>query len=432
MSLLASLLVLAVATGLGSRLGGRLWQTDDDLLYRYTLAALAGLTALYAGMLVLEFTGLGWSGPALAGVVLVILLVFSLLGRGASAPPVLRETWPGWGEWIALTALAALAVCAAKSWATNPDFIFHWGIKGARFAHTGGIDEAFLAKPWGWMRHPDYPWLLPSLFALSAKLRGTFRESGMQLWSAIVFAFTLASARTGLRLAGASRFVSQATLAVIALCCAGFGIGFLVVGGPDWHLALAPLAAWPAFLRRGTLQSDLTVGVAAAFAAGSKIEGMPLAALMLALYWLPSPAERRWRALPALLLPSALVVGPWAWLCWRHGLLSDEHLVRPRLDYLSTIARAGWETLGAPEWHGAALALLLLPLLFRIRKARPLAAIVSLQLSLYFLIYLSAPVKSAAEMDFYVRSNLARLAFHLMPALLAGAGMLLGRISREP
>src|SRR5258708_39560229 len=89
-----------------------------------------------------------------------------------------------------------------------------------------------------------------------------------------------------------------------------------MAGGADWLPALALVAAIPALSRPPGTAGDLQIGVAAAFAAASKVEGVMLAGLLILAQLARRPAENRWLGISRLLrlgLLPALVILPW-WL----------------------------------------------------------------------------------------------------------------------
>jgi hypothetical protein len=419
-------LVAAAAILAGGRLRGLLAAPAEDRLYRLALALAAGLVTLYAGLLVLDAVGIPWGPASVVLTLAAAALAAGLASRRAPAVPEAGRLRPGWGDGIAALCLAALALAALQMWIVNPDFIYHWGVKGWKFYLAGGIDFDFLTGPGSEPRHIDYPWLVPSLFAATAAVAGGFREAGMMLWTALFFAALLASAREVLRRAEVSPFASQSTLAIVGASSAAFGIGFLTAGGADWILALAPLLAWPAFLREPDRTADLTVGIAAALAAGAKIEGLPMAAFLLGLHLLRR-GPGRLKALPVLLTPSILVVAPWLAQGFRHGLFTDPHRGPFDLAHAAAIVPALWSALRVPEWHEAPAALLLLPALLFLRSTRPAAALVGLQLLVYLYVYFAAPAAIAQDLDYYVRSNFSRLASHLVPTLLVACGIAFDR-----
>lgn len=424
---------MAVACVLaGSRLRGRLARAGEGSLYRGALYGVAGLLGLYLAQVALFALGIPWSAASLAGGLAVLATAAHLASRRMPAPPPGPLAF-GWGDTVALACLAAVAVCAVLLWMLYSDFVFHWGIKGQRFYFTRGFDFEFLARPWNTLRHPEYPNFYPALLAATAAVAGRFAEPAMMLWTALFFLALLAAGREALRCSAASRPAAQATLALLALGLAMFGIGYTMGGSPDWLLALVPLAAWPLLLsaersETGQRAPDLALGLLAALAAAAKLEGLPLA-VFLAVVYLARRGRGWWRALPAVVIPTALVAGIWLAHDWRYDLPSAPGTEGRALSfrYAGTIARAAFESLQVPEWHGAGFLVLLLPALILCRPVRPAALVASLQLAFYAYVYLATKHPTAEAAEFFVRSNLPRLAFHVWPVAVVGCGIALDR-----
>jgi hypothetical protein len=409
--------------------------------------AVSGLLAgmVFLGLLLTAFTwcGIPWH-PAglLLGPWLVVLLVRRLAARRpAGSTPVGLSRWPsdfGWGDVAGLTGLLGFALLAPTLWITTPDFVYHWGLKGARFFHARGIDFEFLARSWSSVVHPDYPHLLPSLYAATALLAGRFHAPSLMLWSALFLALTLTGAREVWRAAGVGRFPQQAALAFLGLALAAYAAGYLLAGGADLMIALALVAALPPLLG---LVGDgpgagLRLGVAAAFAAGAKIEGVPLAAFLVGAFlvrsWLLGNESRgwreRWQEAAAAVLPPVLVILPWLAGVRRHGLFQPTNSGPFAWERARELLPAMAETASAPELHGLAWLVLLLPLLLVWpgaggRRVRPFALAGTAQLLFYLWVYFA----SALPPRYYVLSSFARLLFHLLPAtvvavIVAAAG----------
>jgi hypothetical protein len=430
--LLGFALALPLVALLGWSVTAPLVAPSDGRAFRLALQLTAGLVGLHLWLLGLDLVGLAWSrGSIVGGVVLASALLRWRLG--APGPSAAQRGRLGWGEAVAVAALVAFALAAVAVWSLNPDFIYHWGIKGKRYLLAAGIDFEFLAAPANVVRHPDYPNLLPGLYAATALLAGRWAEPSMLAWTAVAFGLVLAAAREALRDRGS--FARQATLAYLGLSGGAFGIGFLTPGGPDWWIALAPLLALPAFLeagrgepRAGLRARDAQVALAAALAAGAKVEGLPLAAFLLGVYWLVRGPRERWRSLPRLLLPVGAVAGLWLWGCFAHGLFVEQRGGWPTLRFLPEILVSVGESLRFPEWHRASAVFGLAPALLLMRRTRALGVVLTLQAAFYLYVYLSFPVTTAEEARYLVRSNAARLLLHLFPAVVVGAGLLLDRL----
>jgi hypothetical protein len=413
--LAAALLPVALALA-GSLLSRHLASDGDGALHRVTLYILTGAVGFHLWVTLLDLAGIPWSPVILAApfvplLGLAILRRQAALGGGTRLPSDL-----GWGDGTALFALAIFSLLALTAWIATPDFIYHWGVKGHRFQLARGVDYDYLALGWNWALHPDYPNLLPELFAATALFGGGFDAPAMMLWSVVFFALMLGSARQALR--EQSRFTRQAGLALVALAAAMFGIGHLAAGAADWMLALALMAAVPALLRPPVPAGDLQIGIAAAFAAASKIEGIPLAAFLVLIQLARRAlAARRmdpWAA-ARLVLPAAAVVLPWVYQAFRHGLIQPFTSGGFQLSRAGKIFPALLESLAVPSWHGLTLAALLLPPLLALhRRTRPLAAVVTLQLLFFLYAYFTAPV----DTGYYVISSFPRLLLQVIPALL--------------
>lgn len=419
-ALLAALALPAVLILLGSRLSGLLVAPGDGALHRCALYLMSGAVILHLVLTLLDFARVPWNPFLLAGLGIgLFVLGYRFLPRSPERARLSSDL--GWGDGAALSALATFALIGLTGWILFPDFIYHWGIKGHRFFLAREVDYAWLSPDWNWVVHPEYPNLVPELFAVSALGAGRFEMPAMVLGVSVFVALLLGEAREGLRRGGAARFARQAGLALTALALAGFGIGHMMAASPDWLPAFALAAAVPALLRPADREGDLQIGVAAAFAAACKVEGVTLAGF-LALVQLGRGtwAARRldFGALARVGLPVAAVVLPWLGRMAWHDLFLPLNSGPFRPERAGEVFPAILEALRTPAWHGFGFAALLPPLLLIPRRTRPFAAVATLQLGFYLYIYFTAQV---ADPRFFVLSNGARLALHLIPASLVMA-----------
>jgi hypothetical protein len=431
-ALAATLALFGLLGWLGSRFAAALAAPADGLLYRGVVYTMAGAVALHLVLTVLDFAGLRWSLPALAVAGLAIAaLGLAASGRGGSGRQGGGSTRPGWGDALAVFALAVFTAFALSGWIAMPDYIYHWGFKGHRFYLAQGVDYPFLAHGWNWAIHPDYPNLVPELFAVTARLARSFDMPAMMLGTTVLFALLVAACREGLRQGGADRYTVQAGTALVALSSAAFGIGYIMAGAADWNLALALAAAVPPLLRPPDRAGDFQIAVFAAFAAASKIEGVPLGAFLVAVQIVRRiAAERRLslRApLAAGLLPAAVVL-PWL------GRAAHYHLFQSFDSGAFELKRAGevfagvGEALQSPAWHGF-LPVMFLPLLLLFpRRTRAFAAVATLELLFYFYVYFTSSVGSYR---YFVLSNFPRLGFQLVPACMVAALVVWGGSKSE-
>ncbi|HWN41529.1 MAG TPA: hypothetical protein VNW71_04875 [Thermoanaerobaculia bacterium] len=386
---------------------------------RWTVRLMAGAVMFHLLLTAYDLLGVRWGRVA----VVLPLVVLAGLGRRTARAPRTARTIGAWGEGAALFALTTFAAFAPTLWIATPDFVFHWGLKGERFFLARGVDYSWLAKGWNWVIHPDYPNLLPELFAGTAILEGwegRFEASSQMLWSVLFFALILVSGREALRQTGTPRPFAPAGLAIAAFALAGFGIVHRMAGAADWMPALALAAALPALLRPADRQGDWEVGIAAAFAAASKIEGMPLAAFLAGVQFL---RRREMGAALRLGLPMAVVAGTWAIQTFRHGLYQQFNSGTFDLGRAPEVLRGLAEVAGWKEsWHGLTLVLLATPLLLLPRRTRAAGAVISLQLLFYLWTYLS----SAVDTEYQVVASFPRLAMHLFPAVVMAGAVALG------
>ncbi|HXO21953.1 MAG TPA: hypothetical protein VOA87_18720 [Thermoanaerobaculia bacterium] len=426
------LLLLFVGRGFGRHLA----EPAQGAAYRALVHFLAGLIAWHLVLNLLSLAGIPWSRTVLILALLVLIAVPRLAfgrargpaptgpggERGEAAPPGAL----GWGDGIAAAAVLAFALLAATLWITTPDFFYHWGLKGEHFFLARGIDYRWLAESWNAGIHPDYPNLLPELYATTAVLAGRFAAPAQMLWSALFLGFTIVAAREAMvrgAARGASRFAEQATVALVALAAVAYGIGFVMAGGADSMMALALIASLPPLLGLSGGADGPQIGLAAAFAASSKLEGLPLAAFLIVVYLAGLLRSKRgaWRetairrAAAWVVLPTVAVVAPWLLAVQRHGLFQSASNSGP-FDWERgrVIFPAMLSAIGAGELHGLPWLVALLPIAWLRRRTRPFAAVATAQLLFYAWAYFA----SSLEPHFYVLSNFARLVFHLLPAVI--------------
>jgi hypothetical protein len=389
--LLVSLLIL-----LGTRFRG-LASERDGTAFRLVVSSLAGTVAFYFLLTAVDVIHIRWHPLVLVAILagtiaLAHRYLHSSSGRLSSTAPIAR---PGWGDGIALLALGAFAWFSVSLCIVIPDFYFHWGLKGERFFLARRIDFDFLSMPWNQLLHPDYPTLLPDLYAATALLAGRFSAPVMMLWSVGAFGLLLLAAREVLRQAEVGRFVAQTTLAFTALAVAGAGIRGNMAGGADWMISLALVVAMPAMLRPPDRAGNAQIGVAAALAAASKVEGTALAASLILVQCVRAVAGIRsgrrfdFPAFAALLLPVAAVVVPW------QVAVRQFHLFRPYYGAINwhnsqaILSALHYELTTSPTWHGFTYSLLVLPVLGFSRRLRPIVAVLAMQLLFYLYAYYS-------------------------------------------
>jgi hypothetical protein len=428
MTIVGFFIVAVLCGGVGWTFRALFADERDGRGGRMAVAVVAGMLALHLWLTLLQLLGLRWTPIVIAAIVLPAAGLWRLLPR--PSPSVGSERW-AWPEALAVLAVVVFAVAAWRLWALFPDLIFHWGIKGQRYALAGGVDWTFLARPWNWRSHPDYPNLLPELYAATALFGGGWRESTITAWSVLFFALLVLAARDGLARAGAAEEDRAVATAALAAGIAVFAMTHILAGAADWLPALAVVLAWPALVEPPSAKGDLRIALAGALAAASKIEGVPLMALLVGVSLARRLLWRRGADWLALLRTAALpgvVAGLWWVACKRHALFQP--FDTGALDF------GRWREVGTAlgavavlpgTWFAFALLLAGLPLLIVPRGQRAFAAVVCGQLAICLYIYMSAPVDPA----YSVKSSFARLAFHLWPAVAVACVVASERLVRQ-
>lgn len=402
-----------------------------------------GLVLLHAWMMLLDAAQIPWNrSTLLAPAVLALLAQWRWVGVGGSRHPAARgQIREAAGVLAVADLVAALAVAAFAyaSWTLRslaPDFIYHWGLKARHFAAEGGVEWSLLQGHDASYLHPDYPLMVPNLYAATELLSGVWSEPALMVWSVLFFGLLVWEGRGAADdvVGGAPGRLASATAALVL---AGFSIGHLQAGAADLPFALAVLALarqlWRLGNRMNRPEMDAQqvlarIGVWSAFAVVCKIEGFPLAALAVGLAWLrcewmgrsPVAALRR---LPGWLgrhwmvwAPTALLGGWWLATMWSKGLYQATNSGWPTWERVQLTAEALPTALGVPTWTGLAWLLPLLPLGLSVPRLRWFVLLPCLQVGFY----LSSYIGGAQSTTFWVVSSFPRLAFHVMPVVWMG------------
>jgi hypothetical protein len=426
-------LVLVVATVLlaGRGVARVVVGAEDGRAFRLALELTAGVLVLHLVLAWLDLAGVPWQ-PFLVGALAAAVALAGHRWAGVAPPPA-RPVGPrlGWAALGGAAVVALFALLAVSQRISFPDFVYHWGIKGHRYFLQRGIDYDFLAAEWNLVAHRDYPQLVPELYALQSIVAGRFSEPALLAWSALGFGGLLIAVSEALRATALREPVARIAFLVVALAVGAFAVGHLMAGSADWIVAFALAAALPALHRPPSVGGELQLGVLAALAASSKLEGIPLALLLFgAGLWRRlrhAPDARSIGSLAGavsrLAGPSLLAVTPWLVQGLRHDLFRDPQSGPLELERAPAIAAAVWRTMLQPEWHLAPLALLLVPLLYLRPETRLIGAVVTLLVAGYLLRYFTA----AFDFEFSVLSSFPRLIFHVFPAVVVGLAVLADR-----
>ncbi len=441
------LLLQLALLALGALLLGRGGQAPVEL--RLATSWMAGSTLLHLVLQALDLTSLGWSRGVLVGTLVVVGVASWVLGRAsagsaaesadaAGARRGVEALLPGT---VAASAGVAFAALGATYRATASDFVYHWGVKGRRFAERERIDWTYLELPENGFAHPDYPMLVSEQFAALALLAGSWAERVQMLWSAAALGLLLAVGGRCLFAGARPLAASLGTLGLGAGLLA-FCAGYYQAGGADLFVAL-PLVAGAAWLLEAKrcgggspLSAEVRRGVAwtAAFAASSKIEGIPLAFVLLALWaWAGRKqlASREPGALRALLTgaaPALLTVGPWWLLAHSRDLFQPTNVGSPNPFRWPIVQEQLLRQLSVEEWHSLPWIVFALPVLLVAARSRPFGLLAAAQLGLFVAVYVSAPVDPV----FWIVSSFPRALLQFMPAVLVGLVVLWGDVDSDP
>jgi hypothetical protein len=203
---------------------------------------------------------------------------------------------------LAFTLLTAYGVLTARE--TCADLLYFWGAKAVRFAAARGIDVAFLKAPDHFLMHPDYPPLVPLLYAWGAMIAGGFSYWGPLLLTAVLLGLT------ALLVPGRGGGLMAALLA--------FGYAqALAAGAADPILILFEVAALSALT---FLDDAMLASLALAGAAMTKVEGAAFVLVAIVAYAIVS--RRPLRALAIAIAP-AVLLGSWIVFARAHGLIDS-------------------------------------------------------------------------------------------------------------
>ena len=288
------------------------------IAYAFVAAVVCLTTAMFWA------SAIGWQWNAWLLLVLCLLLTLPLIRASRTFSPLRGAKGidaglsrvplaPQRGERVAegrvrgagilgLTLITAYGTLTARE--TCADLLYFWGPKAVRFAAARGIDVAFLKAPEHFLMHPDYPPLVPLLYAWAAMIAGGFSYWGPLLFTAVLLAMTalLVPGRGGVLMA--------------ALLAFGYAQA-LAAGAADPVLILFEVAALCALT---FLDDPVLASIALAGAAMTKVEGATFVVVVIIAYAIVS--RRPLRALAIAIAP-AILLGTWIAFAKTHGLLDS-------------------------------------------------------------------------------------------------------------
>lgn len=282
------------------------WRIDFvrrlDAAARIAIAAAAGALVTGVVMFTMSILGIRWSHTTLfliLGIIAVAGIVAVARTRAESREVRSRNIVAD----IAIVLLLVLAAYAAvDARESSGDLHYFWGPKGVRFARAGGIDADFLRNRDFYSMHPDYPPLVPLLYAWSMVVSRRFAWWAAVLSGPLLLAGIAAVVRA-LGGKGALTVLTVVTLAQAMLVgyAAGAADPLLVFFEA---IALAALA----FVEDPRAQTTLAA-IGLAGAVWTKIEGTTFAiAVIVALV---SVRPREWKRAAIMAAPAAALVAAW-------------------------------------------------------------------------------------------------------------------------
>lgn len=303
------------------------------------------------------------------------------------------------GHWAILgfTLLTVYGTLTARE--TCADLLYFWGPKAVRFAAAHGIDVEFLKTPDHFLMHPDYPPLVPLLYAWGAMIAGGFSYWAPLLFTAVLLALTalLVPGRGGVLMA--------------ALLAFGYAQA-LVAGAADPILILFEVAALCALT---FLDDPRLASIALAGAAMTKVEGAAFAAVVILAYALVS--RRPVRALAIAIAP-ATVLGTWIAFARTHGLIDSYARGTTPLDWSSDMLVSLAKTASYHAYYLPWLAVLA-PLAFAKRWNRAALPLLVAAGSIAYILFFY--MHADAHRDFWVAVSAERVLLTPLAALAVAA-----------
>lgn len=361
----------------------------------------------------------------LAAEIALVLITLVIWRRGSSRPlaiavhsghpSVLQRLWLGGA--VAGILLFLLTALAEPMWTT--DFLAIWGLKGKTIFLAAEVPHRLFHDPHLFWSHPEYPLLLPLLFASLSAVVGEWNDRTLALLYpacqvATVFAAYGFLKRRVSRLAGS---VAAGLIALFFPLYSPFNVGMAEI-----PLAFGLVLLSCAFLdaqRAESLELRLRLAIAALFSAAIKREGT-LFGLLLLFALLLFQLSRRDRGRVLLMCLALPILMHGGFLMFLRGRISSRDF-----DW-TLLAPARWTELPDRAWEltlrlisveipDALLALFAVALFFVVTRASfadqllyPLAAQVTL--------YAGACVFSAFGVAWLVETSFSRVTMALFPA----------------
>jgi hypothetical protein len=307
-SLLRILFAVAGSTGLGWALTLRLRKglfRGESLAWSFAagLLAVTGIEGAFLALRLAPDPSRIWPAAAILAGLSIAKLRDPNAGR--QKPPALSMIEKlAWAACLLPVAVYAVEALSEPMWPY--DFLSNWGLKAKTIFLSSSIPARLFHDPEAFWSHPQYPLLLPLIFASLSSLNGLWDDQGL----ALIYPFS----QTAILLAlfGFFRRRGRPRAASAAILLAAFFVELFksdLVGLAEVPLALGFLLLGQAFLDADKDESAQAVGrlcLASIFCSGLKKEGAVFA-LILGLFLAVRIARRRtaarWTASAALVIP---------------------------------------------------------------------------------------------------------------------------------
>jgi len=357
-----------------------LWTWRFAFPARVAVAGAAGALTLAVAMAVLSLVHVPWTRITLLVILAASLWSGGLLARRffarfrrAESPPLHKDV-----HWYILAFLALSAYGALTARESAGDLHFFWGPKAIHFANARGFDMSFLANAAN--PNPDYPPLLPLVYAWADIAAGGFSWWGAVLSGVLFLAGSIAIVRgfTGDDL-GTLLFA-----ATMAWC---YAVGYVPGGAEPPLLFFETLTLCALTFMDDSRDRDILTAIGLAGAAFTKVEGATFViAVVIAMLVL-----RRKRVF-RVAAPAIALIAAWLIFVIAGGLVGGYSSAKNglHLSALPEILRLLWQS---AKYRIAALPWIvpLLLLYFR-RAALPLlVALLTLGATVFFYLHTSDP-----------------------------------------
>lgn len=288
-----------------------------DLPARVSLAFATGAVVLTTLMFAMSVVGIHWTRASIL-IALVMVLAAARPGLRGTAIPFARRP-------LALTLLTVITVLTLygilDARETCGDLIYFWGPKGQQFYLSEKIDTEFLAWPHYSLMHPDYPPLIPEIYAWGSMAAHRFSWWGALLLTPVYLLATTFAFRGLVRQRLGDERASAYAVLLGALLAFGFARG-MVAGAGEPPLILFEIIALTALTFHGHSREGIALAaIALTGVVATKVEGAAFAAILIFAFIL---TRRRIGAAIAAALPAAAFLGAWI-LFARHYKLIDQY-----------------------------------------------------------------------------------------------------------